>query len=140
MKQTVDAIALRSAKHPIRKGLQRVVPSVDLEHLSLSLPKCAACDTRRLTDNQRFCHNCGQQLVDASTFAQCLDTPIGQVPGLTQWQREQILQHLPMLRTLRDFLAKQDPAADLLTVRGFGRRRTARIVDVLNGFVDDYLS
>ena len=140
LRQTLDAIALRSAKHPIRKSLQAVVPDVSLGELSLSLPKCTSCGTPRLTDNQAFCHQCGSQLVDASTFAQCLDTQIAQVPGLSQWQREQIGQHLPTFRTIRDFMAKQDPAADLLTVRGFGTRRTAKIVDVLNGFIDEYLS
>lgn len=138
--QTVEAIAFKSAKHPVRKSLKRVVSSVDFDGLTLSLPKCSSCGTRRLTDNQRFCHSCGQQLVDASTFSLCLETLISDVPGLTTWQRDQISQHLPLLKTLRDFLAKQDPAADLLTVRGFGRRRTAKIVDVLNGFADDFLS
>jgi hypothetical protein len=140
IRQTVEAIAMRSSKHPVRKSLKRVARDVDLDGLTLSLPKCSSCGTRRLTDNQRFCHGCGQQLVDASTFSLCLETLISDVPGLTDWQREQISQHLPQLKTLRDFLAKQDPAADFLTVRGFGRRRTAKIVDVLNCFADDFLS
>jgi hypothetical protein len=140
LRQTLEAIALRSTKHPVRKSLKTAVPEIALESLSLSLPKCVSCATSRVTDNQRFCHNCGQQLVDASTFTTCLDTLIANVPGLSEFQRSQILQNLPAYRTLRDFLAKQDPAADLLTVRGFGHQRTAKIVDVLNGFVDDYLS
>jgi hypothetical protein len=93
-----------------------------------------------LSHNQRFCHNCGQQLVDVSAFNQCLDTPITDVPGLTKWQRAQIAQNLPFFKTIRDYLAKQDPAAELLTVWGFGKQRTARIVDVLNSYVDDFLS
>lgn len=140
IKQTLEAIAFKTTKHPLRRSLSRMAPEVDLKTLGFSLPKCASCDTRRLTDNQRFCHNCGHQLVDASTFNQCLDTEIASVPGLTVWQRSQIGTHLTTLRTIRDYLAKQDPAADLLTVRGFGKRKTARIVDVLNSFVDDYLS
>ena len=140
IRQTLEGIALRSTKHPVRKGLSRIVPDVDLAELSLSLPKCGNCQTRRLSDSQRFCHNCGYQLVDASTFTQCLDVTIDSVPGLSSWQREKIRVHLPTFRTIRDFLAKQDPAADLLTVRGFGTRRTAKVVDVLNSFVDDYLS
>ncbi|TDR38424.1 hypothetical protein DFR29_12196 [Tahibacter aquaticus] len=140
LRQTIDAIARKSEKHPVRKGLQRAVPNLDLSQLSFSLPKCAACGTTRITDSQRFCHHCGQMLVEASTFAKCLDTRIDDVPGLSDWQRNQITQFLPAYRTLRDFLAKQDPAADLLTVRGFGRQRTTKIVDVLNGFVDEYLS
>lgn len=140
IRQTLDGISLKSTKHPIRKALSKIAPEVDLKDLSLSLPKCANCQTRRLNDTQKFCHNCGYQLVDASTFTQCLDVAIDSVPGLSLWQREQIAKHLPLLRTIRDFLAKQDPAADLLAVRGFGSRRTAKIVDVLNSFVDDYLS
>ncbi len=140
IKQTLDAIAFKTTKHPIRKSLLTVAPNIKFEELNFSLPKCAYCGTQRLTDNQRFCHSCGHQLVDASTFNICLDTEITGVPGLTEWQRAQILNNLPHFRTLRDFLAKQDPAADLLTIRGFGKRRTTKIVDVLNGFVDDYLS
>ncbi|MRR56446.1 MAG: zinc ribbon domain-containing protein [Deltaproteobacteria bacterium] len=140
IKQILDAIAFKTTKHPLRKSLSKMAPDVNLQGLDFSLPKCTSCGTRRLTDSQRFCHNCGHQLVDASTFNQCLDTEINNVPGLTTWQRSQFASHLPNLRTIRDFLAKQDPAADLLTVRGFGKRRTAKIVDVLNSFVDDYLS
>ncbi|MGJ0430060.1 zinc ribbon domain-containing protein [Methylobacter sp.] len=140
IKQTLDAIAFKTTKHPIRKSLSKVAPNVKFEELNFSLPKCAYCGTQRLTDNQRFCHSCGHQLVDASTFNICLDTAIAEVPGLTEWQRSQISNNLPHLRKLRDFLAKQDPAADLLTIRGFGKRRTTKIVDVLNSFVDDYLS
>ncbi|HEY8036942.1 MAG TPA: hypothetical protein VIF37_15275 [Methylobacter sp.] len=140
IKQTLEAIAFKTTKHPIRKSLSTIAPNIKFEELSFSLPKCASCGTRRLTDIQRFCHNCGHQLVDASTFNICLDTEIAKVPGLTDWQRYQISENLPRLRTLQDFLAKQDPAADLLTIRGFGKRKTAKIVDVLNGFVDDFLS
>jgi hypothetical protein len=44
------------------------------------------------------------------------------------------------IKVVRDYLAMQDPVAELLTVYGFGRRRSARIADVLQGFVDDFLS
>lgn len=140
IKQTLDAIAFKTTKHPLRKSLAKMSTEVDLQTLDFSLPKCSFCDTRRLTDSQRFCHNCGHQLVDASTFNQCLDTEITSVPGLTEWQRKQIGTQLQNLRTIRDYLAKQDPAADLLTVRGFGIRKTTKIVGILNGYVDDYLS
>src|SRR5690606_18109691 len=127
-------------KHPLRKSLASIVGRDFVKNLDFALPPCSACQAPRLTDNQKFCHNCAQQLVDASAFNKCLDTPISDVPGLTPWQRMQIDESLPNFRTIRDFLAHQDPAAELLTVRGFGNRRTTRIVDVLNGYVDDYLS
>lgn len=140
LKQIAQAISYRSTKHPLRKSLDSIVGPGILDKLNLALPKCAHCGTTRLTDNQRFCHNCAHQLVDASIFNTCLDVLIVDVPGITDWQRLQISTHLPHLRTIRDYLAKQDPAAELLTVSGFGTRRTAKIIDVLNSFVDDYLS
>jgi hypothetical protein len=139
MRQTLDAIDHPSTKHPVRKSLQSIA-GFDLGQLTLKLPKCMRCSTPRVKENQRFCHYCGAQLIDASTFNGCLETEITAVPGLTDWQKGRIIEQLPMLRTIGDFLAKQDPAAALLSVRGFGTRRTTKIVDVLNGFVDDYLS
>lgn len=140
IKQILQVIKYRSTKHPLRKSLDAIVNKSVLDSLDLALPKCAACGTRRLTDNQRFCHNCANQLVDASIFNACLGMKIADVPGLTSWQRNQMNRNLPHFRTIRDYLAKQDPAAELLTVSGFGNRRTAKIIDVLNSFVDDYLS
>ena len=140
IKQVLDGIRCKSTKHPLRKSLDSIVGSNLLASLDLALPKCAHCGTRRLTDNQRFCHHCSHQLVDASTFNLCLDIKISEVPGLTPWQRAQMQAHLPAFRTIRDFLVKQDPAAELLTISGFGDKRIAKIIDVLNSFVDDYLS
>jgi hypothetical protein len=140
MKQNLEAIRYKSTKHPLRKSLSSIMGPAFVSSLSLALPQCANCGHRRLADSQRFCHHCGHQLVDASTFNQCLETLISEVPGLTDWQRSQIANNLPFFRTIRDYLAKQDPAAELLSVSGFGRQRTTRIVDVLNSFVDDYLS
>lgn len=140
IRATLEAIRYRQAKHPLRRSLASIVGQDFISSLNFALPRCAHCNTPRLSDTQRFCHSCGNQLVDASTFNLCLDTLISDVPGLTGWQREKIQGHLPHIRTVRDYLAKQDPAADLLSVSGFGKRRTTKIVDVLNSFVDDYLS
>lgn len=140
IKENLEAIHYKSAKHPLRKSLTAIVGRDFVPSLNLALPRCAYCHEQRLADSQRFCHSCGQQLVDVSSFNQCLDTLITEVPGLTDWQRAQITENLPLFGTIRDYLAKQDPAAELLTVWGFGKRRTARIVDVLNSYVDDFLS
>lgn len=140
IKQVLQAIGYKSTKHPLRKSLDSIVAPGTLDSLDLALPKCAHCGTRRLMADQRFCHNCAHQLIGASVFHECLNMNISEVPGLTVWQRTQIEENLPHFRTLRDFMAKQDPAAELLTVSGFGKRRTAKVIDVLNSFVDDYLS
>jgi len=138
---TVAAIRTRRAKHPVRRKLSRLFddPSV-LKALDFSLPPCPGCGHVRVSEAQKFCSNCGSQLIAISTFDSCLNVKIIEVPGLTLWQIKKILEELPRLKTVRDYLAMQDPMAELLTVYGFGRRRSSRIADVLHSFVDDFLS
>lgn len=140
VREILEIINYKSTKHPLRKKLSQIVGDDFIPSLNLALPHCANCNERRMADNQRFCHSCGHQLVDASDFSRCLKTLITEVPGITDWQKLQLKENLPKLKTVGDFLAKQDPAAELLTVAGFGRRRTTRIIDILNSFVDDFLS
>lgn len=141
LKSSAEALRQKRAKHPVRRKLERYVddPSV-IQNLDFALPPCPVCAAPRVSDSQRFCVNCGSQLVAVSTFENCLSVPIEDVPGLTQWQIQTIKNELPRLRTIRDYLAMQDPAAELRTADGIGLRRSARIADVLHGFVDDFLS
>jgi hypothetical protein len=141
IRSTVEALRKRRAKHPVRRKLARLVedPSV-IDGLDFSLPPCPICGHPRVNEAQRFCSNCGTQLIAVSTFDSCLSVKIDEVPGLTAWQISKIKEELPSLKSVRDYLAMQDPVAELLTVYGFGRRRSARIADVLRSFVDDFLS
>jgi hypothetical protein len=141
LKNTAEALRRKRAKHPVRRKLEKYVDDSSLiEQLDFALPPCPSCAAPRVSDAQRFCVNCGAQLVAVSTFDNCLSVPIEEVPGLTLWQIQRIQKELPRLRTIRDYLAMQDPAAELRTVYGIGLRRSARIADVLQGFVDDFLS
>lgn len=141
LKSTAEALRRKRAKHPVRRKLEKYVEEPGLiEQLDFALPPCPICAAPRVSDSQRFCMNCGSQLVAVSTFDSCLSVPIEEVPGLTSWQIQRIQQELPRLRNIRDYLAMQDPAAELRTVYGIGLRRSTRIADVLQGFVDDFLS
>lgn len=141
LKNTAEALRRKRAKHPVRRKLEKFVDDANLIHkLDLSLPPCPSCAAPRVSDEQKFCTNCGAQLISLSTFDNCLSVSIEEVPGLTQWQIQTIQKELPRLRTIRDYLAMQDPAAELRTAYGFGLRRSARIADVLQAFVDDFLS
>ncbi|MCX8967407.1 zinc ribbon domain-containing protein [Erwinia psidii] len=140
VRQVLEGFSMKNTKHPLRRSLSRIIKKEQIDALSFSLPACTSCNTPRIHDNQKFCHQCGKQLVDASTFNLCLDTKLDVVPGLTKWQKKKISESLPTLKTIRDYLAKQDPAADLLAIKGIGDKRATRIVDVLESFVDDFLS
>jgi hypothetical protein len=141
LRSSVDAIHSHRAKHPIRRKLEKYVddPTI-LTELDFALPPCPACGAKRVGETQKFCSNCGTQLVAVSSFDACLNVQIEMVPGLTQFQIRQIKNDLPQLKTIRDYLAMQNPAAELITVYGFGRRRSTKIADVLHSFVDDFLS
>ena len=141
LRSTVDAIHARRVKHPIRRKLEKYVddPTI-LKDLDFALPPCPACGTKRVGEMQKFCSNCGTQLIAVSSFDACLNVQIAMVPGLTQFQIRQIKNDLPQLKTIRDYLAMQNPVAELITVYGFGRRRSTKIADVLHSFVDDFLS
>lgn len=138
-KQIVAAIQLKSSKHPIRKRLNQLSDDA-VKSLKVDLPECSVCQTPRLTEDQKFCHSCGSQLITPSTFTECCKITIKDVPGLTDWQRQRISSSLPKFKTIGDYLAKQDPSAELLTIYGIGKKRSAKIIDILNGFIDEFLS
>lgn len=140
LKQIVEALQLKTTKHPVRRQLSKFLTREQLDNLAFDLPECGVCRARRLSAEQRFCHACGSQLLEASTFTQCLGVSIESVPGLTLWQKQRIAESLPKFKTIGDYLAKQDPSAELLTVYGVGKKKAAKIVDVLNAFVDEFLS
>lgn len=141
VKALSDSLLRRTQKHPVRRKLERLVDNANLiNDLKFSLPPCQVCNHPRTTESQKFCGNCGEQLLDSSTFEACLSKRIVDVPGLTAWQLDKINNELPKLKTIRDYLAMQDPVLELFSVYGFGPSRSAKIVDVLQSFVDDYLS
>ncbi len=141
LKSLALALVRKRAKHPIRRKLERYFddPSI-LAELDFSMPPCPKCGEARKAEDQKFCMNCGSQLVAVSTFETCLSMEVNDVPGLTLWQKEKIASELPQLRLIRDYLAMQDPMAELLTVYRFGTRRSAKIADLLQSYVDDFLS
>lgn len=141
LRATAEALGRRREKHPVRRKLAKLVDDPrQIEQLDFSLPPCRVCSARRENESQKFCSNCGAQLLTVSTFEVCLNMTVENVPGLTVWQIEKIKSELPKLQTIRDYLAMQDPASELMTIYGVGRRRSAKIADVLASFVDDFLS
>src|SRR5665213_375990 len=86
--QIVAFIQRRSAKHPIRRSLQSLLPEVTA--VQLDLPPCQACKTQRINEQQKFCHNCGTRLADDSTFTRLMKLPISDVTNLSTWARDKI--------------------------------------------------
>ena len=138
-RQIVEVIKYKNVKHPIRKRLSLLSPA-RISALKIDLPPCSRCQTPRLSESQKFCHACGSELIDSSAFTECCKANISDVPGLTNWQKQQMTFVLPKFKTIGDYIVKQDPSAELLTIRGIGTKRSTKIIDVLNGFIDEFLS
>lgn len=140
MREVVDVIAAeQTSKHPLRRSISTLLTKEQVARLQPDLPECAKCRTARLSANQRFCHNCGSELVDTSAFAQCMTTKVSEVPGLTTWTRSK-LEEIETFKTLGEFLADPNPAARLRKIHMIGELRAKRITQIVTGYVDEYLS
>lgn len=97
----------------------------------LDLPPCPKCATPRISEDQRFCMKCGQELRNASVYEELLRTPIDALP-LPARKRNGIKQHTP-LRTVQDLLL--DDNQQLLAVPYIGPIWSSRIRTVAQEFV-----
>lgn len=126
-------------KHPLRRKFETLMEKAELEEIRLNLPPCAKCNQERLSEEQKFCHNCGAQLLTTSTFENYLQMELSDVPGFTPWQKAHIVE-LTGFRTIGDLLTYQDPGSELRKIRGVGKIRANRMLDLVNAHVDEYFS
>lgn len=138
-KHIVEALRFKVEKHPVRKSLNSL-STESINYLKVDLPQCTQCQTPRLNEEQRFCHNCGAKLVEPSVFSECCQIKIGDVPGVTAWQKRKIAEELPSFKTISDFMAKQDPGSELKKIDYIGNKRSTDIVKALESFIDEFLS
>ncbi len=64
---------------------------------------------------------------------------VAEVPDLTGWTKER-LEEIERFNTIGDFLAEQNPVSKLRQIRGVGKQRANRIIQLITGYVDEYLS
>lgn len=124
----------KSAKHPARPTFDSLMGSHNLEKLNLDLPPCGNCDAPRLTEKQKFCHECGKPLVDYSTFKECMAKPLLELP-LTKFQKQAIADYTNF-KTVEDVIRSQDPSTELQKAH---RVKTAR-AGVIYGKVEEYVN
>ncbi|NEV00329.1 zinc ribbon domain-containing protein [Bradyrhizobium uaiense] len=134
--QTLSFIERKPTKHPIRQSLTSLLPSID--SVRFDLPPCQACKTPRISDEQKFCHNCGTRLADDSTFTRLMKLPIAEVPNLSDWARSEI-DNIG-IKTIAELLAYEDPGTELRKIYGVGPRRAERYLSVVNAYIDEFLS
>lgn len=137
-KTMIESINKKTDKRPIRKQLNSVLPAVKIDRLKLDLPSCNKCGTERLTEEQKFCHSCGNPLIGQSTFEATLKIKIKDLP-LPKWQIDAIVKDTS-LTTLEDIYSSQNLAKDLKNAKGIGKVRTSNIDKLVRELIEEFLA
>lgn len=127
------------AKQPLRRTLSTLLEPDELAQLKLDLPPCQQCNTARINESQRFCHNCGAELVSSSLFDECMKLPIEDVPGISESLAARIHQDTK-LRTVGHVYASQNASADLQQASYVGPVRASGIIGKVTLTVNEFLS
>lgn len=134
--ETLANIKSKPSKHPVRRKIITVLSKTDFERLKLNLPPCQTCGTRRLTEDQKFCHNCGNQLINKSSFEECMNMSITELP-LTDWQKQRL--NGIGINTIGDFVSLPNPGGELRKADGIGKVRSEKISQKIQDQVRDSL-
>ena len=135
----VDKINLKASRQPLRRSVSSLFSAEDISSLRFDLPACSTCGKERIAATQKYCHHCGSELLDSSTFETCMSLPLHEVPGLTKWTAARLKQDLPRFRTIGDLLSVQDPGTELRKIHRVGQARAEKIIKLVTSFVDEFL-
>ncbi|MCD6271474.1 MAG: zinc ribbon domain-containing protein [Deltaproteobacteria bacterium] len=134
----IKFINRKQSKHPVRRSFGKLLSAEQIENMKLDLPPCNHCGTPRLTEEQKFCHSCGHELVDKSAFEDCMKLTIDDLP-ISDWQKKKIKEE-SNLKTVNDFLTMPDPGTELRKPHGIGPVRSEQIFNKVQQLVEEFLS
>jgi len=133
----INYLKRQDAKHPERTTLSKLIPSSDVERLHLDLPSCQNCGTARTLESQKFCHQCGYELINESKYQQCMKMSVEELP-LSQWRIGRILQ--TSLKTVGDIMSHGNVASELKKPYGMGRIRADDTYRTVKIYIEEFLS
>lgn len=134
----IDFIQKKTDKRPIRKRMRTMLSEDKIKSIKLNLPACNKCGTERLTEEQKFCHNCGAPLIGHSAYEATLKIRIEDLP-IPDWQIERILTNTSLV-TIEDILMTQSPAAELKKAKYIGNKRSLKIYQIVIELLDEFLA
>lgn len=134
----IEFINRKQSKHPVRRSFGKLLSAEQIENMKLDLPPCSNCGAPRLTEEQKFCHNCGHELVDKSAFEECMKLTVDDLP-ISDWQKKKIKEE-SNLKTVSDFLTMPDPGTELRKPHGIGPVRSEQIFNKVQQLVEEFLS
>ena len=134
----VEFINRKQCKHPLRRSFSKLLSSEQIKSMKLDLPPCSNCGAQRLTEEQKFCHNCGKELIGHSAFKKCMKLTIDDLP-ISDWQKRKIKGE-SKLKIVSDFLTMSDPGTELRRPHGIGRVKSEQIYNKVKKLVEEFLS
>ena len=137
-KDMLNNISKKTYKRPLRRQFSTLLLPEQLEKVKLDLPPCSTCGTIRLTEEQKFCHNCGKPLIGQSAFEACLKKQIDELP-ITTWLKSKIKDETPF-NTIEDIFVSQSPVSELKKVKGIGKVKSGKVITLVNSILDEFLS
>jgi len=137
-REIVKFIKQKSAEYPVRRYFEALLDREVIRNLRLNSPPCGNCNAERLTETQKFCHECGSQLISQSAFEACMSIPIDDLP-IIKLQKKRIKEQTD-LRTLGDILSMFNPASELRKAYSVGEKTAGQIYKVAKYLKEDFLS
>ena len=128
-----------ATKHPVRREISTLLRADGLARIKLDLPPCPNCNTERINESQKFCHQCGAELVAASMFEECMKLQLSDVPGVSQRILSRIRSQTNF-RTVGDVFASQDASGDLQQATYVGPVRAGDFIRNVSAVIDEFLS
>ncbi len=135
----LEFINRKNTKHPERKKIQTLLDDEDISSIKLDLPLCSNCSHERLSESQKFCHNCGTELINESKYQECMKISINELPILTKWRKNKILEETD-IKTIGDLLHHSTPASELRKGKGIGEIKSEDIYKKTLSYVKEFLS
>jgi hypothetical protein len=135
---TIEFIQKKTDKRPVRKQLKTMLSIKQIEGIKLNLPPCTNCGTERLSEEQKFCHNCGAPLVGHSAFEASLKITIDELP-IPEWQIQSIKDYTN-ISTIEDIVMSQSPSAELKKAKYIGDKRSFKIYQLVTEILEEFLA
>ena len=136
-RRALESLRRKSAKHPVRRSFDTLLNGGQINNIKLDLPPCSRCSAERVTEGQRFCHNCGAELIEKSRFESCMEIPIEELP--ISKRLKEIINKETSFKTVGDIITSPAPSGELQEGKGIGRIRSGKILDAVKKTVEEFL-
>lgn len=80
IEQIVKALHLPKAHVLVKARAQTLLGANFLQNCTLALPPCPRCGTQRVSEDQKFCMSCGNELRAASVYLELLKADVSKLP------------------------------------------------------------